>query len=231
MDTFLYFVLYFSIYAFFGWVWEFVFIWLTSRQIHWHGFLRVPLLPIYGFSAIAILLFVQPYIDNPFLVFLAGAFVVSLIEFFTGLVLDKFFHLRLWDYRDMPLNIMGYTDLYTSLGFGMMSLFLVYVVQPWVASGVTSISHTALLWIGWTIVAVIVLDFANSMTTIVKTRIESARAKGTLQDIQKRLDRVADDMRKQGGVVRKAFANLQKYNLRWIRSGFPGAELTSRKKR
>jgi uncharacterized membrane protein len=139
MDTFLYFVLYFSIYAFFGWVWEFVFIWLTSRQLHWHGFLRVPLLPIYGFSAIAILLFVQPYIDNPFLVFLAGAFVVSLIEFFTGLVLDKFFHLRLWDYRDMPLNIMGYTDLYTSLGFGMMSLFLVYVVQPWVASGVTSI--------------------------------------------------------------------------------------------
>jgi hypothetical protein len=96
---------------------------------------------------------------------------------------------------------------------------------------VTSISHTALLWIGWTIVAVIVLDFANSMTTIVKTRIESAQAKGTLQDIQKRLDRVADDMRKQGGIIRKAFANLQKYNLRWIRSGFPGAELTNRKKR
>ena len=230
MDAFLNFVLYFTFYAFLGWVWEFIFIYFVHHRLHWHGFLRIPILPIYGFSAVAILLLVQPYIDNPFYVFMAGALLVTLIEFFTGFVLDKVFHLRLWDYRELPLNIGGYTDLYTSLGFGMMSLFLVYVVQPWVSSGITSLSHSALLWIGWSIVAIITLDFANSLSVVVRTRIESARSSGTLQDIQKRLDTIASDMRKRRGIFRRFISEWQRRNLTWLRRAFPDAELTRRKK-
>lgn len=50
-------VLYFFIYSFLGWVWESC---LVSVQQHrWvnRGFLNGPFLPIYGFGAVAILLF------------------------------------------------------------------------------------------------------------------------------------------------------------------------------
>lgn len=228
MNTFLYFVLFFTIYAFFGWIWEFIFIWLTQRRLHWHGFLRVPILSIYGFSAITILLFVEPYVDNPFLVFVAGAFIVSVIELATGFVLDKLFHIRLWDYRDMPLNLGGYTDLYTSLGFGVMVLFLVYVIQPWVASGVMSLSYGALAWIGWSIVAVVVIDFGNSMSAIVRARIASGKLHmPSLDAMQKQLER---DIKKSNGIVRTNLARLQQHNIEWLRQAFPKAESTRREK-
>lgn len=228
MDTFYHLVLFFTIYAFFGWLWELVFIGITQHRLHLHGFLRVPILPIYGFSAVIILLFVQPYVTNPFAVFVAGGFIVSLIELLTGLVLDKLFHIRLWDYRGMALNIGGYTDFYTSLGFGVMVLFLVYVVQPWVASGVNSLPHAALAWLSWIILAVIAVDFANSLSAIVRTRIESGRLKTpSLDAVQKRLVR---EVKKSRGALRSALARLEERNLAWLRRAFPDAEITERKK-
>ena len=62
-------VLYFFIYSFLGWVWESC---LVSVQQHrWvnRGFLNGPFLPIYGFGAVAILLFTWPVQNNTLLVF------------------------------------------------------------------------------------------------------------------------------------------------------------------
>ena len=64
--------LFFFLYSFLGWVWESCYV--SLRQGRWvnRGFLNGPLLPIYGFGAVAILLFTLPVAANPLLVFLMG---------------------------------------------------------------------------------------------------------------------------------------------------------------
>lgn len=64
--------LFFYLYSFLGWVWESCYV--SVRQRRWvnRGFLNGPLLPIYGFGALSVLVFTLPVAQNPVLVFLFG---------------------------------------------------------------------------------------------------------------------------------------------------------------
>ena len=50
--------------------------------------------------------------------FLGSVVLTSALEWVTGLVLEKLFHQRWWDYSDEPLNIGGYICLRFSLMWG-----------------------------------------------------------------------------------------------------------------
>ena len=55
------------------------------------------------------------------------------MEYATGWVLDKVFHLRLWDYNNEIWNfgnINGYICLRSVVFFGMSGLLLIYIVIP-----------------------------------------------------------------------------------------------------
>lgn len=76
------------------------------------GFCTGPWLPIYGIGLSAMCLIsyiVQEYIPgaSPVLVIICIAIVMNLIEFTGGMILLKFFNMRLWDYRDRPGNYKG----------------------------------------------------------------------------------------------------------------------------
>lgn len=223
-----YFVLYFITYAFVGWVWEFVFIYATEHRFHWHGFLRAPILPIYGFSALGMILFVRPFVDNPALVFLGSLLVVTALELGTGFVLDKVFHMRLWDYRSWPLNLNGYVSLFSSLGFGAMGLLLLYVVQPWVGGQIQRLPEQWVYILGAVLTAAFVVDFANSLSTVIKVRIEHGRGRDTLEGLQKRADEAARTLAETRQGVRRVMARWYQANLTHLRASFPRAELTGR---
>lgn len=44
---------------------------------------------------------------NPLLKCLAGAAIITLVEFATGIIVNRIFHLNVWDYSQLPYNIMG----------------------------------------------------------------------------------------------------------------------------
>ncbi len=231
MLTYDYFVLYFMTYAFLGWVWEFVFIYATEHWFHWHGFLRMPILPIYGFSAIGMILFVHPYVENPFLVFLASAALVTVMEFFTGLVLDKAFHMKLWTYDSWPLNVHGYVSLFSSMGFGVFGMALLYVIQPWVGSHIRSLPDNAVYIIGNTFTVLFVLDFANSLATVIRARVDERRDKPSQFDelqsqLADRIKRLTEDNSRRQAFLFRWYQN----NLIHMRRGFPQARLSSEPK-
>lgn len=230
MLTYDYFVLYFITYAFLGWVWELVFIRLTEHRWHLHGFLTIPILPIYGFSAIGMILFIRPYVENPFLVFVASVALVTVMELVTGFVLKTAFHIRLWDYEAWPYNFHGYVSLFSSLGFGVMGLFLLYVVQPWVAENITSLSTTAVFWLGTILTIVFAIDFANSLWALVKVRLENARGGRSLDEIQHTLAARLKAVGESPGFQHPLMAWNQR-NVRHLRAAFPEARMTTEKKR
>jgi len=122
----------FFIYGFLGVVIEMVYCWtieyrgvIESRL----GLLYVPFNLLYGAGGLIITLVLLPVFDNPFAVFGLGLLVGTVLEYFTSLLMEKFFHAVYWDYSKEFLNIQGRVCLKYAVIWGLLSLVLLYVLD------------------------------------------------------------------------------------------------------
>ena len=122
-------VLFFFIYSFIGWVWECCFV--SVRKHRWvnRGVMYGPMLPIYGFGALAVLLSTIKVRESIPLIFLFGMTAATLLEYVTGAVMEKIFNVRYWDYSNQKWNLHGYICVTSSLGWGLFSVLLVRIVH------------------------------------------------------------------------------------------------------
>ena len=126
-------VLLFFFYCFCGWVWESCYVSLCQR--HWvnRGFLRGPLLPIYGSGAIIILFVTLPVAGNLWLVWLFGMLAATALEYVTGAAMESLFKVRYWDYSKQKFNLNGHICLSSSIAWGFFSILLVRFIHPPIA--------------------------------------------------------------------------------------------------
>jgi uncharacterized membrane protein len=90
----------------------------------------LPLCPVYGFGALLIL-FLPPVVQaRPLLLFLCGGLTATAAEFLMGLFYERVAKVRFWDYGHLPLNLGGQVCLLFTAMWGLLSLGLVYGVQP-----------------------------------------------------------------------------------------------------
>ena len=123
-------LLFFYLYCFLGWVWESCYVSLKQRRWVNRGFLRGPLLPIYGFGAVLILWATLPVRGSLALIFLLGMAAASALEYVTGAAMEALFKVRYWDYSNQPFNLNGHICLACSLAWGAFSILLVRVLHP-----------------------------------------------------------------------------------------------------
>lgn len=123
-------ILFFFIYCFLGWVWESSYVSLKKRKWINRGFLIGPVLPIYGFGAVIILVATIPVRGNLTLVFICGMMAATILEYFTGVIMEKLFHVRYWDYSDEAFNFQGHICLLCSIAWGVFSILMVKVIHP-----------------------------------------------------------------------------------------------------
>ena len=129
----------FMVYSFMGWVYETVFCTVKGGKWENRGFLIGPICPIYGTGAVIISLLMDRTIGNGADIRLWQIYLISvvgsaLLEYITSWTLEKLFHAVWWDYSNLPLNIHGRISLFTSLGFGLGGLLIVYVIAPFTVS-------------------------------------------------------------------------------------------------
>ena len=128
-------ILFFFWYCFLGWIWECLFVsvkraWKNKKwEFVNRGFLRGPVIPIYGFAAITILLATIQVRENTIAIYVLGALTATLFELVTGTVMERLFKVKYWDYRDMPLNYHGHICLFVSLFWGAFSVLLVQIIH------------------------------------------------------------------------------------------------------
>lgn len=223
-------VIYFVIYSFCGWLHELWYDAVFHHKLHLRGFLSLPILPIYGLSSVAIIILVRPYATNPFLVFMAAALVVTAFEYITSVLLEKVFHISLWNYDDMPLNIKGRVSLFTSLGFGVLGLLLCYVLQPFFSSFIGQMNPQTVFVIGIILFAVVALDITHSVSSLVCLRIDMKQVRGTLDDIQDYINDRIGDFKNNRKLIRLFIQRIYRQNLNHIRKAFPEANIITKKK-
>lgn len=126
--------IYFFMYAIIGWACEVLYCFKITKELVNRGFLNGPYCPIYGVGALIVLNFLMPYRGEPILVFFIGIILVTSLEYVSSWGMEKLFHAKWWDYSEHKFNINGRVCLFNSLLFGILSLLLIYVVHPLVAS-------------------------------------------------------------------------------------------------
>ncbi|WP_394524775.1 putative ABC transporter permease [Lacrimispora sp. JR3] len=179
-------LLFFYIYCFIGWVIESTYVSVRSLHFVNRGFLRLPLLPLYGSGAILMLWLCLPVKGNLLLVFLFGMAGASILEYATGYVMERLFKMKYWDYTYKPFNINGYICLGTSLAWGFLTLLLTEVVHRPLEWLVLPLSRTACITVVLLISVVFIIDTIRS----VKEALDLGRILESLTKIKAELEEV-----------------------------------------
>lgn len=120
----------FFIFTVIGWIHETFVESLYHKKFVNRGSLHGPYIPIYGFGGCAMIVFVCPFKDNGFFAFLSGLICCTVLEYFTGWLMETLFHRQFWDYSMMKLTYKNRISLLSSLCWGFMSLFMLYMLFP-----------------------------------------------------------------------------------------------------
>lgn len=181
-------LLVFYLYCMLGWCFESTVVSVGQRRLVNRGFLRGPMLPIYGFGAVILLHVSLPLKQHPVWLYLASMIAATVFEYIVGVVMEKIFKVKYWDYSKQRFQFQGYICLRSSLCWGFLGLILTSVIHPPIEK----------LVLGLPFIGLIVIDVLFS-AAFISDVIVSVRSALDLAKVLEELDR----LREQGAELRQ----------------------------
>ena len=181
-------LLVFYLYCVLGWCFESTVVSVGQRRWVNRGFLRGPMLPIYGFGAVILLHVSLPLQGHPVWSYLACMTAATVFEYIVGVVMEKLFKVKYWDYSKQRFQFQGYICLRSSLCWGFLGLILTGVIHPPINA----------LVVGLPFIGLIIIDVLFS-AAFVSDVVVSVRSALDLAKVLVELDR----LREQGAELRK----------------------------
>ena len=197
--SFLEIIIYFITYSFLGWVMESIFRSISEKKIINTGFLKGPFCPIYGVGAIIMLLFLKKFADNLAVLFIVSVVVLTIWEYLVGVLLEKLFHTKYWDYSKNKFNFQGRICLMNSIFWGVLGVVFVKYIHPAIESLGNQIDIKILTFI-YAILGIIIL--VDMIVSIVKIK----NIKTTLEKIEKLNDEIKQKLKElaEQSITKKA---------------------------
>ena len=203
---------FFFIYGFIGWCYESVYVSIKHKRWVNRGFMRGPLLPLYGSGAILLLFVTIPFRDNLIFMFIAGAIGATALEYITGVTMEALFKVRYWDYSNRKFNFQGHICLAATTLWGFFAIIIVKVIHRPIENMVFALPET-LVEIGVMLVSILsAADFALSFKAAWDIRdvlIKLEELQREMERMQKRMDVIlafAEDRKEQ--VVMNTYERL-----------------------
>lgn len=208
MYTFCFYFLLFLSYSFLGWFVETIWCYLHDKKISNRGFLIGPYCPIYGCSALLMILALKQYINDTIVLFLLATILTTFMEYITSYIMEKTFKARWWDYSNQPFNINGRICLLNSLMFGIGGFILLYYINPFYENLLYKIPYTTMIVLSISLAILFLVDFIISYKTIYSIQQKASLIiKDSTTEISKR---VRENLEKQKILTRRlihAFPN------------------------
>ena len=208
-------ILLFFLYSLAGYLWEVAYVSVRSHKLVNRGFLFGPILPIYGFGAITILHAALPAQDNVLLTALLGGLAASILEYFTGALMEKLFAVRYWDYSHDPGNLHGYVCPRATFAWCVFSVLLVKWVHPFFDVALQYFTGV------WVQILAHVLMAGLAVDTTVSAR-QALDLKALLQEMAEENERLAAAVERAERVKDKVDAKLAYLDVNG--NGVPDAE-------
>ena len=207
-------VIIFALISFGGWVYETIYCSVVEGEFTKRGFLFGPTCPIYGIGAIAEWL-VLGQISNPIIVFIIGAVLATVIEYSTGLFLERRFKKKWWDYSMFKFNLHGRICPQASAVFGAFSVTSVFVLVPTMLDVLMIFSKHTVSVVAFIVVTLYFLDTVASLLWNGPTTHHKVEA--AAQDASMKVEEAAQNASQKVGAAaqnasQKANAAAQKAN-------------------
>lgn len=207
-------LMYFIIYSVLGWIMESIIRSVIERKIINTGFLRGPVCPIYGIGAIIMLLFLEKFQDNIIALFFISIVVLTGWEYLVGVLLEKLFHTKYWDYSHQKFNFQGRICLTNSLFWGVLGVVFVKYIHPFVESLISRVDMNLLYYIIGIISLVMIVDFITTLVKVKNIKLTLEKADKINKEIKeklKELRKINKDLKEEKDETKsKTKENIQK---------------------
>lgn len=151
-------ILIFFIYSFIGWTWEsFICSPVELDKIHNRGFLLGPCCPIYGLGTTISYLLLRN-MGSFMEIFIFSSLTSCFLEYIIGLILEKSFNKKWWDYENYPFNIHGRVCLYGFVLFGIINIAIVKLFTPGFLIFMSIATQRTLINISGALLLILILD-------------------------------------------------------------------------
>lgn len=196
-----YWFFFFMMYSFIGYLAEITCCSINNKKLIVNrGFCLGPYLPIYGSSSVIMNIFLAKYSKDIITLFVMSAFVCTLMEYMTSLILEKIFHARWWDYTEKKFNLSGRVCLENSCLFGLGGVFIVSILHPLLDGLVSMIPHNVLIILSIILFVIFMIDVIITVTTMCQVKI--ATTKFTAKDATEEISRkVRNEIIKNKGLM------------------------------
>lgn len=124
----------FFIYSFAGWCSVVVYASICNKRFVNRGFLNGPVCPVYGLGVLIVYSLLNPLRHSVLLLFVGSALLTSALELATGVIMERLFGQKLWDYSGRRYNVLGYITPGFSFIWGAGCVLVIKFVQPLVMS-------------------------------------------------------------------------------------------------
>lgn len=193
-------ILIFFCYCFFGWVFESTYVSLKERRPVNRGFLRLPMLPLYGTGAVMMLFVSLPVKDNLVLVYFLGMAAATLLEYVTGWGMERLFKMRYWDYSSQRFQLHGYICLTSSIAWGWLTILLTEVLHPPVdrlVLGMNPVVEIILVSVVGTLFIADTIESTKTALDLGRALESMTRMKAELEEMQVQLALLKSELREQ----------------------------------
>lgn len=193
-------MIFFYIYCVFGWIFESTYVSLKSKRFVNRGFLKGPMIPIYGSGAIMMLIATSPVQGNIVLEFVMGMIGATLLEYVVGYSMESLFKVKYWDYSNQKFNLKGYICLSSTICWGFLSVLMAEVIHLPIEKVVFSLNSVALNSIVSIITILFIIDTISSAKAAFDLRavlIALTKAKEEIAVLQHQLELKKDMLAEQ----------------------------------
>ncbi|MDD7363378.1 MAG: putative ABC transporter permease [Firmicutes bacterium] len=174
-------ILLFFIYSVAGWITE-----VTLKYFQYHrfinrGFLIGPYCPIYGTGAVIVTVLsglLADYDASYGTSFVISFFFCGALEYLTGLLLEKRFHARWWDYSQKPMNLHGRVWIGNLILFGLGGMAVDKIFNPYLLIFLEGMHADTLRTLSLLIALIMFSDYLVShfIIRLLKKGVESSDA-------------------------------------------------------
>ena len=119
-----------------------------------------------------------------FFLFLGGMILATLLEYATGMLMEKIFNKKLWDYSGIRFNIGGYVCLRYSLLWGALAVVTMLFANRLLCRLFTLIPYPVGMIALWAASLLLALDFITSAMVVLGMKIRVKRLSSLSDGIQ-----------------------------------------------
>ena len=194
---------YFMIYSFLGWGMESTVRSISEKKLINTGFLKGPICPIYGIGAIILFLFLDRFENRPVLLFFIAILLLTIWAYLVGVLLEKMFHTKYWDYSNQKFNFQGRICLVNSICWGILGVVFIKYIHPFIQQIVSKVDSNLLYYV---ISIVTIIFLVDMIVSIVKVK----NIKVTLEKIEELNKEIREKAKEIKKLAKEAEKNAEK---------------------